>query len=286
MSRPSNTHRAHAPVASIFVFALAACETTDVDVLVDEPATVDAGVDTGPDTTGVVDKEPCNGLDDNGNRRIDEGCACTPGMTQPCYPGAQMPASCKKGTQTCASIGNATSWGECKDALVPLAGQTECCTALTAMPEHAALSKFVAAYPLTALPSSPAAVNTFKPVAGGFKLVNGTVVVGNEFIDPGRGGVTATNLLAGRAAARAEAFTNLKVNAADVIHTEEPAPIIMGSGCGGWGGALGSVLYRTQERGVREIVYFYVGVCNGGDAEGFYHSELALDVCTAGSLPR
>jgi hypothetical protein len=268
---------------AIFV-ALAACGE-DSAALVLEPA-VEVERDAAVDQANLSGQEQCNGLDDDGNRRVDEGCPCTLGATQPCYPGLQMPASCSRGTQTCESMGATAGWGECKGALVPLAGQNACCTALGPMPKHTALQAFVTAYPVSALPSNPPAVSAFQPAAGGFKLVNGQVVVGNELIDPSRGGVTPANIRAGRGEARAAALKNLGVNAANILHTEEPAPIIMGSGCGGWGGALGSIFYRTPERGVREIVYFYVGVCNGGDAEGFYHSELALEVCTAGSVPK
>lgn len=263
---------------------LAACgeDAALVSIPEGDPETMDASVE---DAAPPV-QEPCNGFDDDGNRKVDEGCSCTVGATQECYPAQQMPATCRKGKQSCVVSDGRPTWGECVDALVPLAGRNECCTALGAMPEHNALKAFVAAYPISALPSSPSAVNTFAPVAGGFKLVNGNVVVGNEFVDVGRGGITVANVTAGRVSAREAALKNLGVNAADILHTEEPVPITMGSGCGGWGGALGSILYRTAERGVRELVYFYVGVCNGGDAEGFYHSELALEVCTAGSVPK
>ncbi len=73
-------------------------------------------------------KETCgNGLDDDGNGFIDEGCACSVGSTQPCYPGNPALAGkgvCAKGTQTCTGAGEFSGWGACKDAVLP---STEVC---------------------------------------------------------------------------------------------------------------------------------------------------------------
>jgi hypothetical protein len=70
--------------------------------------------------------ETCNGLDDNGDGVVDEGCACTPGATQSCYGGPAAQAgvgSCVFGTQTCgpASGGEVTGagWGPCEGWTAP-----------------------------------------------------------------------------------------------------------------------------------------------------------------------
>ncbi len=52
--------------------------------------------------------EMCNGLDDDCDGEVDEGCSCTAGVTQECYsgtPGTQGIAACKSGVQTCESTG-------------------------------------------------------------------------------------------------------------------------------------------------------------------------------------
>lgn len=78
-------------------------------------ATPDAAVDAGP-------SEPCNGLDDNGNGQVDEGCPCTPGDTQACYAGPPALAgkgACVRGKQTCAASGSGGAWGACVGGVLP-----------------------------------------------------------------------------------------------------------------------------------------------------------------------
>jgi hypothetical protein len=66
--------------------------------------------------TGCGPTEICgNGLDDNCNGEVDEGCACTPGSTQACYGGLPANAGlgvCTMGTQTCLH-GDLGAWGPC-----------------------------------------------------------------------------------------------------------------------------------------------------------------------------
>ena len=57
------------------------------------------------DTTGD-NVETCNGVDDNCNGTVDEGCSCTNGATQMC---GMMMGVCTIGMQTCA----AGAWGAC-----------------------------------------------------------------------------------------------------------------------------------------------------------------------------
>ncbi|MBX3185122.1 MAG: putative metal-binding motif-containing protein [Polyangiaceae bacterium] len=52
--------------------------------------------------------EICNGLDDDCDGEVDEGCSCTEGNTQECYsgpPGTQGVAACRSGMQTCEAAG-------------------------------------------------------------------------------------------------------------------------------------------------------------------------------------
>ena len=63
--------------------------------------------------------EACNGVDDNCNGQVDEGCGCNDGETQDCYsgtPGTADVGLCKHGTQTCVS----GAWGFCQGEVTPL----------------------------------------------------------------------------------------------------------------------------------------------------------------------
>ncbi|MBK8996420.1 MAG: hypothetical protein IPM35_11820 [Myxococcales bacterium] len=69
--------------------------------------------------------ETCDGVDNNCNGNVDEGCNCLNGTTQGCYtgaPGTQGVGQCKAGTQTCTN-GN---WGACTGQVIPT---TETCNA-------------------------------------------------------------------------------------------------------------------------------------------------------------
>ncbi len=61
--------------------------------------------------------ETCgDGLDNDGNGFLDEGCTCTGGQTQQCFSGPPWlagKASCTYGTQTCIQSGEFGSWGPC-----------------------------------------------------------------------------------------------------------------------------------------------------------------------------
>jgi hypothetical protein len=63
-----------------------------------------------------------NGIDDNSNGFIDEGCACDAGTIQPCYPGHDGLCTCEIGQQTCIVAGEFGQWGPCSGALVTCAG--------------------------------------------------------------------------------------------------------------------------------------------------------------------
>jgi hypothetical protein len=71
------------------------------------------------DETGDT-AETCNGMDDNCDGIVDEGCSCTAGATQSC--GTDVGA-CMVGTQTCAG----GAWGSCVGQIAPA---TELCNML------------------------------------------------------------------------------------------------------------------------------------------------------------
>ncbi len=82
-----------------------------------DPDGGDADVDGGPST------EVCNGVDDDGDGRVDEGCGCSVGVEQSCYPGPAALAGvgvCLLGRQTCLDTGTEFgAWGACTGAEPP-----------------------------------------------------------------------------------------------------------------------------------------------------------------------
>jgi hypothetical protein len=66
--------------------------------------------------------EPCNGLDDNSNGMVDEGCTCARGSKQGCFsgPAAQRGSGiCTDGVQICEGAGEFGSWGACSGSMGP-----------------------------------------------------------------------------------------------------------------------------------------------------------------------
>lgn len=64
--------------------------------------------------------EVCDGMDNNCDRNVDEGCSCTPGMTRSCYagpPGTLNVGVCRAGMQTCTA---ARTWGPCNEQYLPV----------------------------------------------------------------------------------------------------------------------------------------------------------------------
>jgi len=57
--------------------------------------------------------ESCNGIDDNCDGRIDEGCSCTEGAKRSC--GTSSVGQCQLGEQTCTS----GAWGNCVGEILP-----------------------------------------------------------------------------------------------------------------------------------------------------------------------
>lgn len=69
---------------------------------------------------GGMEQDLCgNGLDDDGDGQVDEGCPCQPGQQQPCFAGVSSLAGkgvCSLGTQECQFGG---TWGACQGSGVP-----------------------------------------------------------------------------------------------------------------------------------------------------------------------
>jgi hypothetical protein len=103
----------------------ASVERTDAAISPD-PAPPDATVaaldsaraedDSATTTDAGMPGEPCNGLDDDGDDRVDEECPCAGGEEQPCFLGDPSLAgvgACARGTQSCVLDREFGSWGEC-----------------------------------------------------------------------------------------------------------------------------------------------------------------------------
>ncbi len=80
----------------------------------------DGGAAAAPGCPGAIDTpvpEVCgNGLDDDLNGFIDEGCSCSIGQTQPCFggqPSEATKAECHLGMQTCTGTAEFPGWGDC-----------------------------------------------------------------------------------------------------------------------------------------------------------------------------
>jgi hypothetical protein len=76
-----------------------------------------------PANAGCTGAEICNnGIDDNCNGKVDEGCSCTPGDVQRCFlgpPGKRGVGACTDGTQTCAGPNEFGQWGDCVGSIGP-----------------------------------------------------------------------------------------------------------------------------------------------------------------------
>jgi len=80
-----------------------------------------------------ADAESCDGIDNNCDGGIDEGCACVVGTTRQCGEGGDT-GDCDWGTQTCISVGVEPEWGACAGGRRPTAetcnGTDENCNGL------------------------------------------------------------------------------------------------------------------------------------------------------------
>jgi len=63
-----------------------------------------------------------NGIDDDLNGVLDDGCNCSVGATQPCYdawPAHAGVGMCTRGVQTCVASGSIGRWGACEGTVRP-----------------------------------------------------------------------------------------------------------------------------------------------------------------------
>ncbi|MEB2312307.1 MAG: MopE-related protein [Polyangiaceae bacterium] len=77
-----------------------------------------AGTGGGPQASDLCG----NGLDDDGNGMVDEGCACQDGATQACWSGPAQRrgvGACKDGVQACERYGEFNAWGPCVGETLP-----------------------------------------------------------------------------------------------------------------------------------------------------------------------
>ncbi|MBK6847171.1 MAG: hypothetical protein IPG96_06375 [Proteobacteria bacterium] len=83
----------------------------------DDPLSfADAGVPATPTPAPRTPERCGNGLDDDGDEQIDDGCACTRGETQRCFGGDPRLAGvgpCVYGTQRCVGDQEFPGWGVC-----------------------------------------------------------------------------------------------------------------------------------------------------------------------------
>jgi hypothetical protein len=93
--------------------------TPDTGELCRSPALVEGGCVAALEDEGAL----CNGLDDDCDGAVDEGCPCKAGAVQPCFlgpPARRGVGACVDGTQLCRSGGEfAARWGECTDGIRP-----------------------------------------------------------------------------------------------------------------------------------------------------------------------
>lgn len=85
--------------------------------------TIDGGQGVVVPEAGTATAETCgNGLDEDLDGFVDEGCPCQAGKTQSCFLGPPWLAgvgACAKGTQTCLSGGEFAQWGPCSGSGQP-----------------------------------------------------------------------------------------------------------------------------------------------------------------------
>jgi hypothetical protein len=94
----------------ITVCGTGACQRVVAACTVGQPTDCTPGTPAG--------SEACDGLDDDCDGDVDDGCSCSGSQTQDCYPGADATrgvGACSDGVQSCS----AGAWGACEGAVLP-----------------------------------------------------------------------------------------------------------------------------------------------------------------------
>ncbi len=121
------------PLVGILALGLAACSAdggglggsgrSGARPLQGDGSTWGSGQGDGGASRGGGGQERCgNGLDDDGNGQVDEGCTCTIGAEQACWPGdpeRRGRGLCRDGVQRCQERDEFPSWGPCEGAVLP-----------------------------------------------------------------------------------------------------------------------------------------------------------------------
>ncbi len=241
-----------------------AAEADESTTFVPEPACAfsPGGCSAGPET----------GADSGGTGDSDPGTSSTGGASDDTGPSADSTGGLK------LDVSNPDTGDEVCD-------ETDlCCLEPGEVPPHAVLDAFLGAYPAALMPKTVAAVQAFMPTADGHVMAFNLDNAGDEFIDPGVGGVIAANIEAGRDYSKTLVDAVIPVTAM-VLDVREDAVEIenlpSGSGsCLGVGWGWGSVIFEADDLSIREVVYLYIGYCAGdGDVEAFFYSEEAAEIC-------
>lgn len=231
---------------------------------------------TAPMTTGGVETTP-TGTDGSSTTSGGTSSGETGGITG-------------DGTSTGGVEGSSSSGGEGPKLDIGVDSESggctpddTCCQEPGFVPPHTLLETFLAAYPAANMPKSDEELVVFEPVADGHMMAFSMENVGDEFIDPTKGGVIEANILAGRAYSRMFAEAAVPADATVLEVREDPVVIEMlgngDDGCTGVGWAWGSIIFTAADKSIGELVFLYVGHCFEGDAEAFFYSEESVELC-------
>jgi hypothetical protein len=167
-----------------------------------------------------------------------------------------------------------------------------CCLMDGEVPPHIVLEAFLAAYPPANMPKTQAELEAFDPMAAGYTIAWHDAQSGGEFCDPREGGILQPNVEAGRASSRTAA--ELVIAAGSMVLDVREDPWLSDNpggsdtceasdgtlGTAGIGWAWGSVIFRTPDDAIQEIVYLYIGYCVGAsDSEASYYSNEPIELC-------
>ena len=107
----------------VLIFAvITGCRAEGAHVVGTGPGGGDAGGRADAGRIGPSTDLCDNGVDDNGDGLIDEGCTCVEGARQPCWPGSTTRrgvGACRDGAQRCEPFGEFMAWGSCHGAVLP-----------------------------------------------------------------------------------------------------------------------------------------------------------------------